>query len=316
MTLRCAVLILLCSAANPWPASAADIVLDGEAACLSIGGVWSGAACAVDRLIVPADTRLFTVMGISLSTGELVIDGVLQIEGDFEPTRTLLNRGTLITRSFIVSRAQLLNQGTWLNQGSFYSDSTVVNEWIFDNRGIFETRAGMFINRGYTVIVSGAHIWNSGGLMVNEGNVYNYGYLHNPAGSILDNAGVIVTYDATLFNYGRALGRCGSAYYFQYPWYLVGNAVEFEPCSGADAVGALANDVLALGNRRVLSKDDTILLSGLLFKSSKRLQTGDEVQGVELLQMFIAEVPRRTAFPIDNLLLARAHAALALVASP
>jgi hypothetical protein len=161
-TVRCVILVLLCSAANPWAAAAADIFLDGEAACLSIGGAWSAATCTVDRLIVPADTRLFTVREVGLTTGELVIDGLLQIDGGFEATRMLLNRGTLITRSLVVSQAKMWNRGTWLNQGAFYSDNSVVNDWILDNRGIVQTRSGVFANRGYAVIGPGAQIWSSG----------------------------------------------------------------------------------------------------------------------------------------------------------
>ena len=35
---------------NPWQAPAAVIVLDGAAACLSIGGAWTAGTCTVDRL--------------------------------------------------------------------------------------------------------------------------------------------------------------------------------------------------------------------------------------------------------------------------
>jgi hypothetical protein len=312
-TVRCVILVLLCSAANPWAAAAADIFLDGEATCLSIGGAWSAATCTVDRLIVPADTRLFTVREVGLTTGELVIDGLLQIDGGFEATRMLLNRGTLITRSLVVSQAKMWNRGTWLNQGAFYSDNSVVNDWILDNRGIVQTRSGVFANRGYAVIGPGAQIWSSGGLMVNEGNLYNYGYLYNPTGALLDNAGVIATYDATFFNYGRTRGRCGSAYLADMFGSPVGNPVEFEPCAAADAAGALSNYVLGLGRRGVLSKDDAILFSQLLIEAGTRLRMGDTASGDELMRMFIADVSSRIAFPIRELLLARAARVLELV---
>ena len=314
MTFRCAVLFVFCTAANPWLAAAADIVLNGEAACLSIGGAWSGAACKVDRLKVPADTRLFTIRGVALSAGDVLIDGLLQIEGDFEATRTLHNRGTLITRSFIVNQAQVLNQGAWLNQGTFHSDETVVNEWYLENWGLFQTRSGDFINRMYIVIAPGGQIWNSGGLMVNEGYVSNFGYLINP--STLDNAGVILTFDATLFNNGRAIGRCGSAYYVRFPGIFVGNPVEVEPCTDSDAVGALADYVFDLGKRRLMDKHDAIEFRNLLKKSSKRLEKGDQAEGLALLQAFLAEVPTRTTFPVSNVLLARGLRALELVTTP
>jgi hypothetical protein len=318
MKFRCAVLSLFCAAANPWPAVAADIVLDGEAACVSIGGTWSGAACTVDRLTVPADIQLFTIRGVALLTGDLVIDGLLQIEGDFEATRTLHNRGTLITASFIVNQAQMLNQGYWLNQGEFLSDETVVNEGYFETQGVFQARTGEFINRMYTVIFSGGNFLNSGGLMVNEGYVANNGFFNNPAGSTLDNAGVILTYDATFINFGRALGRCGSANYFPPPPppSFFGNPFELEPCTDAVAVGALADYVFDLGKRRLLDKHDAIELRNILKKSSKRLEKGDQAEGLALLQAFIAEVPRRTGFPVSDVLLARGFRALELVTSP
>jgi hypothetical protein len=312
---RCAVLFVLC-AANPWLAAAADIVLNGEGACLSIGGTWSGAACAVDRLKVPADTRLFTVQGVGLSAGDVFIDGLLQIEGPFEATRTLHNRGTLITRSFILNQAEVLNQGAWLNQGTFQSDETVVNEWYLENWGLFQVRSGAFINRMHTVIAPGGQIWNSGGLMVNEGYVNNAGYLNNPAGSTLDNAGVILTFDATLFNFGRAVGRCGSAYYVPFPGIFVGNPVEVEPCTDSDAVANLADYVFDLGKRRLMDKHDAIELRNILKKSSKRLEKGDQAEGLALLQTFIAEVQSRTTIPVRTVLLARGYRALELVTSP
>jgi len=315
MKFRCAGLSVFCAAANPWLVAAADVVLDGEAACISIGGAWSGATCTVDRLTVPADTRLFTIEGVTLSTGDLVIDGHLEIGGGFEATRTLHNRGTLITRSFIVNQAQMLNRGVWLNQGVFLSDQTVVNEGYFLNSLFFEARTGQFINRMYAVTFS-AEILNSGGLMVNEGYVQNYGYLTNPAGSTLDNAGVILTYDATLFNNGVAIGRCGSAYYVEFPGAFVGNPVQLEPCTDSDAVGALAEYVFDLGKRRLMAKRDAIELRKVLKASSKRLKKGDQAEGLELLQAFIAAVPRRTGFPVSNVLLARGFRAIELVTSP
>jgi hypothetical protein len=69
MMFRCAVLIVFCAVARPGLAAAADIVLDGEAACVAIGGAWAAAACKVERLKVPAGTRLFTIRGVAFVCG-------------------------------------------------------------------------------------------------------------------------------------------------------------------------------------------------------------------------------------------------------
>ena len=300
---------------NPWQAAAAVIVLDGEAACVSIGGAWSGATCTVDRLTVPADTQLFTIRGVALSTGDLVIDGLLQIEGDVEATRTVHNRGSLYTAgSFMVNQATVLNQGYWWDFTGFVSDGTVVNEGYFEAHS-YSFQARTFINRMYTVIFDG-EILNSGGLMVNEGYVGNDAFLNNAAGSTLDNAGVILTYDGSMLNLGRALGRCGSAYYVLWPGAFWGNPIELEPCTDAVAVGALADYVFDLGKRRLLDKHDAIELRNMLKKSSKRLEKGDQAEGLALLQAFIAEVPKRTDFPVRDVLLARGFRVIELVTTP
>jgi len=302
---------------NPWQAAAAVIVLDGEAACVSIGGAWTAGTCTVDRLVVPAGTYLITPLSpvrVTLSTGEVLIDGGLEIEGSFEVTRSIVNRGTLINAgSFIVNQAQMLNQGYWWDYLGFVSDGTVVNEGYFHNQGSFQART--FINRMYTVFVEG-EILNSGGLMVNEGYVGNDAFLNNAAGSTLDNAGVILTYDGSMLNLGRALGRCGSAYYVLWPGAFWGNPIELEPCTDAVAVGALADYVFDLGKRRLLDKHDAIELRNMLKKSSKRLEKGDQAEGLALLQAFIAEVPKRTDFPVRDVLLARGFRVIELVTTP
>ena len=78
-TLRCGILALVFSVAVPWPAHAADILLDGEVSCLSIGGAWSGGTCTVDRLSVPADTRLYARF-VGLSAREVFVDGTLTLQ--------------------------------------------------------------------------------------------------------------------------------------------------------------------------------------------------------------------------------------------
>jgi hypothetical protein len=310
-TLRCGVLVLFCSVAVPWPAYAVEIILDGEAACLSIGGAWSGGTCTFDRLIVPAGMYLRSE--VAVSAGETIIEGYLEVVNDFEPTRSLVNRGTLYTAGITVSTAQMFNWGWWWNSGGFYSDTTVSNEWIFENGGVFETRLGAFLNRGYTFITSGGLLSNPGGLIVNEGFIGNYGNLVNTAGSMLDNAGVIDTYDATMLNYGTVLGRCGSVFRVEFPWEFGGNPVEYDPCQGGDAVARLRTYVLSLGQKRMLSRDDTKALTSLLAKAGKRLQAFREAEAVELLQTFMAEVGRRTRWPLDFDLFLRANRALEIL---
>jgi hypothetical protein len=94
--LRCGVLVLTCSAAIPLPARAADIVIDGEAACLSIRGAWGYSSCTVDRLIVPAGTRMVIASGVGFYPASLINDGVLETNGRFDPG-PFTNRGTLKT---------------------------------------------------------------------------------------------------------------------------------------------------------------------------------------------------------------------------
>lgn len=60
--LRCRILALVLSVGVPWPAHAFDILLDGAAPCLSIGGSWSDGTCTVDKLVVPSGSRLSTWM--------------------------------------------------------------------------------------------------------------------------------------------------------------------------------------------------------------------------------------------------------------
>ncbi len=315
---RSALVVLFCSAIAVRPAAAADIILDGEAACASLGGWWSseGDACAVKHLTVPADMRLLIPVGVTLATGDLVIDGYLEIRGGFEPTGELLNRGTFVTRAFIVSQAQVLNRGSWLNEATFLSDQTVENDWYFENRGTFQVRSGAFINVMLTAIDPGGQIWNSGGRMVNEGYVTNAGYLYNPPGATIDNAGVITTYDATFFNYGRTLGQCGSASYVRFPGILVGNPIELAPCTAADAVGALADYVFKLAKERLLDKHDGVDWRNLLKKSAKRLEKGEQAEGLALLQAFIRDVPAKTGPPVREVLLARGYRALEIVTTP
>jgi hypothetical protein len=319
-TLRCGVLVLLCSAAFPWTAHAADIILDGEAACVSIGGAWNGGTCTVDslivtvdRLVVPAGTRLYA-SSVGLAAGEVIIDGVLEVwGGSFQVTRSLLNRGELITYSSVAISGPMLNRGTWLNGWEFSTQNTVVNEWDFQNRGQFS--AGMFINRGGVSNYTG---WIFG-LAVNEGLISNSGYL---VISAVDNLGGIADYDGTTFNNGTARSRCGSAWYFQghgpgFPGGPVGNPIEFDPCQPADALAAIGQSVLVFGQRGIYSKDDTIVFLRLLYRALKRLEAGLEAEAVTLLRTFSAEVYARIGYyPIGGSLILRAARAVELITNP
>jgi hypothetical protein len=295
-TLRCGVLVLLCSVLNPWSAHAEDILLDGEAACLAIAGAWSPDTCTVERLVVPAGTRLISDDSVTLVTGDVVIDGSLAILGGFEASGLVANRGTLYTYSFLVTTAPMINRGMWENYGVFRADAEVVNEWLFQNGATFSTGLGRFVNWGYTANIPGAVLSSGGGPIVNEGLLQNFGYLTN--GSVLDNFGVVTNYAGTVFNYGRAVGRCGSA------WFLadlgpgpgpVGNPIIYEPCQPTGAAAALARTVLELGQRRLFPKDDVVALLKLALKAGKQLAQSHDEEAVALLDGFGAEVSARVA---------------------
>ena len=317
-TLRCGILALVCSVALPLPAHAADILLNGEAPCLAIGGTWSGGSCTVDHLVVPADTRLFATL-INLSAGKVIVDGTLQIlGGSFRVTGPLVNRGLLTTYSFVVITGPMWNRGTWENRSLFLSENTVVNEWNFYNLGTFES--AMFINKGGVFNYTG-WIRNSGGSMVNRGYLLNAGYLDNPMGAVLENRGAIENYDGTFFNAGTALGMCGSAWHFQalgpFPGAPVGNPVEFQRCSPTHAVDRLGKYVLKLGRQGVLNKADTMVLADLLSQARVLLKSGSEAEAVALLNMFNAEVRGRVGgggwYGLGYSLILRANRALELI---
>ena len=294
--LRCGILVLVCSVVVPWPAHAADILLNGEAPCLSIGGSWSSGTCTVERLDVPAGTRVFAT-SVGLSAGKVLIDGTLEIlGGSFRVTGPLVNRGSLTTFSFVAITGPMWNQGTWRNGSQFTSENTVVNEWNFFNQGTFES--AMFINKGGVVNYTG-WIRNSGGSIVNKGYLLNAGYLDNPAEAILKNRGAIENYDGTFFNDGTALSQCGSAFSFQgfgpVPGQPVGNPVEFQPCSPTQAVDKIGKYVRKLGQQQIISDTDTAVLTNLLFSARMLLKKGGEDEAVALLQRFNAEVRVRVS---------------------
>jgi len=136
--LRCGVLVLASSMLLPSPARAADIVIDGEAACLSIRGEWGYSSCTVDRLVVPAGTRLVVADSVAFYPRELINDGELETNGRFDPG-PFTNRGTLITNGITVNWGLLVNRGTWVNHGWLHPHNAVINEWSFENDGFFET---------------------------------------------------------------------------------------------------------------------------------------------------------------------------------
>jgi len=127
---------------------------------------------------------------------------------------------------------------------------------------------------------------------------------------------VITTYDATFFNYGKTVGQCGSASYVRFPGVLVGNPIELAACTAAGAVGALADYVFELAKERLLDKHDGVDWRNLLKKSAKRLEKGEQAEGLALLQAFIREVPAKTGPPVREVLLARGYRALEIVTTP
>lgn len=318
-TLRRFVLVLLCSAALPWTAQAADIILDGEAPCRSIGGVWTGSTCTVDRLVVPAGTSLTVTEEVTLATGDLVNHGALYLLGDFEATRSLTNLGRVENYSYIFLTAPMLNRGTWWNEGGLYATNTVVNEWRFVNHGDFTIGPGVFVNWGYAGNTGLQFDPIEGGSIINEGHLDNYGQMENRPGSVIDNVGSLRIYDAVMFNNGRLLGRCGSAFEIELPPFggLVGNPIEFEPCQPSGAVAALGRSVLACGQRGMHAKDDTIVLFRLLAKAFKRLEAGRTAEAVAILRAFNAAVSARLSYsPVAGSLILRSNSAIQLITNP
>ena len=141
-TLRFGALALACVLALPLPALAADIVINSEAACTSIRGEWTpygdGGSCHVDRLVIPAGTRIIVPSSVAFYPDSLINDGVLETNGRFDPG-PFTNRGTLITNGTTVNWGFLINKGTWVNHGWLHPHNSVLNEWNFENDGFFET---------------------------------------------------------------------------------------------------------------------------------------------------------------------------------
>jgi hypothetical protein len=319
MILRRFVLVLLCSAVLPWTAHAADIILDGEAPCLSIGGVWTGSTCTVDRLVVPAGTSLTVMEEVTLSTGDLLVDGYLELRGGFEATRSITNRGTVENYSYIFLTAPMRNRGAWWNGGGLYASNTVVNEWRFGNAGDFTIGPGVFVNWGYAENIGLTFDTIAGGSIINEGHLENNGQMENRPGSVIDNAGSLRIYDAVMFNNGRLLGRCGSAFEIDLPPFggLVGNPIEFEPCQPSGAVAALGRSVLAFGQRGMHAKGDTIVLFRLLAKAFKQLEAGRTAEAVAILRAFNAAVSARLSYsPVAGSLILRSNSAIQLITNP
>lgn len=305
---------------SPWQAAAAVIVLDGEAACVSIGGFWTGGTCTVDRLVVPAGTHLTVMEEVTLSTGDLLIDGYLVLTGGFEATRSITNRGTVANYSYIVLTVPMRNRGTWWNEGGLYASNTVVNEWRFENHGDVWIGPGVFVNWGYAGNAGYSFDTIAGGSIINEGHLENNGQMENRPGSVIDNAGSLRIYDAVMFNNGRLLGRCGSAWELEQPIPvdpIVGNPIEFEPCQPSEAVAALGRSVLAFGQRGMHSKKDTKVLFRLLAKAFKRLEAGRTAEAVAFLHTFNTEVYTRISYsPVAESLILRSNSAVQLITNP
>ena len=305
---------------NPWPAAAAVIVLDGEAACVSIGGAWTAGICTVDRLVVPGGTGLTVMEEVTLSTGDLLIDGYLELRGGFEATRSITNRGTVDNYSYIILTAPMLNRGMWWNISGLQATNTVVNEGGFENLGDVTIGPGVFVNWGHTGN-AGLHFDTiAGGSIINEGHLENNGQMENRPGSVIDNAGSLRIYDAVMFNNGRLLGRCGSAWELEQPTPvdpIVGNPIEFEPCQPSEAVAALGRSVLAFGQRGMHSKKDTKVLFRLLAKAFKRLEAGRTAEAVAFLHTFNTEVYTRISYsPVAGSLILRSNSAVQLITNP
>ncbi|MGE3886221.1 MAG: hypothetical protein AB7H81_07310 [Vicinamibacterales bacterium] len=160
----------------------------------------------------------------------------------------------------------------------------------------------------------GAWIANDG-LAVNDGHIYNpddlYYHIVN-SGALENNVSIE---NGAVESPGTLLNKCGGAIYG--PGTLLGGPVEYEACRPADAVNVLVNVVFALQPAGVLSKDDALMLSGLLQKAAKRLAEGNEAEGAALLTTFNMEVDRLMSEGLPDVigrsLIARADRALALV---
>lgn len=320
---RFGALALACVSYSPLPARAADIVVNTEAACASIRGTSydGGGSCRVERLVVPAGTRVVVPYGVGFYPNSLINDGVLETNGRFDPG-PFTNRGTLITSGITVNWGFLVNKGTWLNRGWLHPHHAVINEWNFENVGLFETCSGQFVNRGF--MHNRSYIDNWGGWIANDGLAVNDGSIYNPDASFyhITNSGALEN-NVTIENGsphspGTLENRCGGAIYG--PGALLGGPVEDEPCRAADAVNVLVNVVFALQPAGVLAKDDALLISGLLQKAAKRLAEGNEAEGAALLTAFDVEVGRLVSdglsAVIGRSLVARADRALALIANP
>ena len=267
------------------PAHAAEIVVDGQDACLAIGGDWaSGETCVVHRLVVPQGTTLVIAAGVGLaSDGPIRNYGVLDTRGWFRPDGPTLNRGTLITRGITVNGDELTNEGTFLNYGWLHPHSRIASYGVFENEGYFETCTGQFENYGY--MRNGNAIENWGGLIVNHAIAVNDGYIYNPSdwyeianyGGFENNGEVI--------NHGVLPVGCGGAWYGTGTF--SGNPVEYEPCDPALAIEQLNADIFELGPQQedFLTKAQVVSLTSKTARAGKR-----PGESAALVEAFVEEV--------------------------
>ena len=174
------------------------------------------------------------------------------------------------------------------------------------------------------VLHNRSYIDNWGAWIVNDGLAVNDGHIYNPDSTYYQiiNSGALEN-NVTIENGapgdpGTLRNKCGGAIYG--PGTVLGGSIDYEPCRAADAVNVLVNVVFALQPAGVLSKDDALLLSGLLQKAAKRLVEGNEAEGILLLNTFRTEVGRLMSGGLIGVvgrsLVARAERALALIANP
>lgn len=271
-TLSLAASLLLASLV---PLHAADIIVDGEAGCLAIGGSWEGTArCSLARILVPAGTRLVFLEGIAVSvSGGVLIDGTLETHGWFEPNGTLTNRGTLVTLGTTVNAGPIYNDAHWSNYGLLHPHADVVNRGDFDQDFILETCSGAFYNEGF--MHNDGYVDNWSGLIFNTGIWLNHGNMFNPDDDyyLFVNSGAFEN-DGQFENGGRIEGTCGSVWFGTGT--LEGNSVIEEPCAPVTVAEHLTAVVFEFGKPGAgLTKDETIALTRSLARAQKRMDAGN-----------------------------------------
>jgi len=270
------VALLLAAAASP--AIAEDLILDGEASCLAIGGVWDAVeTCHVNDFTIAAGTTLVVMPGVTIiSEGSLVIAG------------PLINHGTFVANGIIGTSAVIRNTGTFRNYGWLHPESPIENEGVFENEGLLDVCIGVVRNHAYMHNTGGIDNW---GRIENDGLIVNDGYIYNPdLGFVgITNFGAIEN-NHFVDNEGVVLCACGAAWYGSGS--LTGNPVEYEPCDPGETIRRLVESVMDLGptGKDRLSKGQIIGLVKVLGRAGKRLSMDHPDQARENLEVFVDEV--------------------------